>query len=249
MLCILEYTISSLESFNRSVKDFCSMELMGTKKKSKQGKKNRSAEIMKAAEELLGEVGYDGVSIRDIALRAGVNKALIFYYYNSKDELYERVLDRYYSAHQEALEHAFKGQGSFRERFHRMVDSYIDFIVSHERYPRLIQRLIAGGPTQGDKRIEQIRRQLGPLFKWTQQILHEVAPAAGPLSAKHFFVSFSGMVINYFTYGPILGPLWGQDPLSEDSINERRGHLHWMVDTLLNGLRDNQQEEDICEAV
>jgi AcrR family transcriptional regulator len=45
------------------------------------------AKLMKASEELFAERGIKAVSIRDIAAAAGVNSALIAYYFGGKDEL------------------------------------------------------------------------------------------------------------------------------------------------------------------
>jgi TetR/AcrR family transcriptional regulator len=49
--------------------------------------------ILEAARDLFAERGYEGTSIRDIALRAGASKANIFHHYRSKRALYEAVLD------------------------------------------------------------------------------------------------------------------------------------------------------------
>ena len=51
-----------------------------------------SAKIMQAAKELFAENGYDGVSIKNIAQLAGVNSALISYYFGGKAQLYQVVL-------------------------------------------------------------------------------------------------------------------------------------------------------------
>ena len=75
-----------------------------------------------------------------------------------------------------------------------------------------------------------------PLFEWFETALAEVTAPDGPLAARHFFVSFSGITINYFTYSPVLAPAWGADPLSPQAIEERRAHVHWLVDALLAGL-------------
>jgi TetR/AcrR family transcriptional regulator len=233
---ILRYFTGRLKTFE----NFKLRRAMRPSKKPAKKTNNRSAEIMKAAEDLLGELGYDRVSVRDIARRAGVNKALVFYYYGSKEALFDQVLTRYYQAHYDALQDAFEGVGSFRERFQRMLDSYLDFIVSNKRYARLIQRLVAGG----GERTEQIQRQLGPLFQWVENVLKDVTPSTGPLAARHFFISFSGMVINYFTYGPVLQSYWGGDPLSDEAVAERREHLHWIVGTLLDALERSQERAE-----
>lgn len=187
--------------------------------------------ILDAAYELFGELGPDAVSARDVAERAGVNKALIFYWFGNKERLFERVLERYYQAHREALEAAAEGGGDLLARLHRVVDAYVDFVAANHNYPRLVQRLVAGGD-----HVDFIQASLGPLLEWTERALAGVAPEAGPLAARHFFVTLSGAVVNYFTYGPVLAPSWDRDPLAPEAVEERRRHLHWLVDTLLAGL-------------
>ena len=51
--------------------------------------------IRAAADELFCQRGYGAVSVGDIAAQAGVNKALVFYHFESKAQLFERVLERY----------------------------------------------------------------------------------------------------------------------------------------------------------
>ena len=49
--------------------------------------------ILAAAEELFAEAGYEGTSIRQIALKAGVPVALISYHFGGKRGLYRRVFE------------------------------------------------------------------------------------------------------------------------------------------------------------
>jgi len=193
-----------------------------------------AARILEAADQVIGEVGYDAASVADIAARAEVNKALVFYYFGSKAELLERVLERYYTAHKEALARGYEPGGSLRERLHHMMDSYLDFIVANRRYPRLIQQLVASSEAHH----ALIQRNLRPLFEWITEMLSDTAPAKGPLAARQFFLTFSGSVINYFTYAPVLAEVWGEDPMSDAALADRRAHLHWMVDTFLDRLQE-----------
>ncbi len=60
------------------------------------GKKdvNSSREkILEAAELIFAEVGFDGARVDDIAFRAGVNKALIYYYFKSKDAILDVLFE------------------------------------------------------------------------------------------------------------------------------------------------------------
>ena len=93
---------------------------------------DRAARILSAADDLFCERGYDGVSIRDVARQAGVNKALVFYYYESKIKLFERVLVGYYEAHAEVFKRAAEdASGDLRARIHGLIDTYFDFIGAH----------------------------------------------------------------------------------------------------------------------
>ncbi|MEM1349200.1 MAG: TetR family transcriptional regulator [Myxococcota bacterium] len=189
--------------------------------------------ILDAADELFGQHGYDGVSIRDVADRADVNKASVFYHYKSKDELFERVLERYYSAHHRALEQAFQQDGTLRSRVHHVIDAYIDFILQNRRFPGLVQTIV----NSSQDHLPFIQRSMGMLLAWTEVALGDVTPATGPLSARQFYVTIAGAVIHYFVYAPVLEPVWGEDPMLPEGVTERREHLHWLIDTALNGLR------------
>jgi len=190
-----------------------------------------AAAILDAADEILAETGFDGMSMRAVAEKAGVKKALVFYHYKNKAQLFERVLERYYGEHQEALASALDGEGQVADRLHGLIDAYFDYISANRRYPRLIQQQVASGGAT-----ELIRKNLLPFYRWTEAALTEYLPADGPLAARHFYVSFSGMVINYFTYGPLLAEAWGTDPLGEEAVEERREHVHWVADRVLDGL-------------
>ncbi len=193
-----------------------------------------SSRILAAADTLFGERGYDAVSVRDIAEHAGVNKALVFYHHGTKEALFAKVIEHYYEAHRKAIEGAFEGEAPVRDRLHQVIDTYLDFIAAHRHYPRLIQRVVAGSGAP----IEPVQKNLAVLYSSVYRVLSQIAPEHGPRAARHLFVTFSGAVINFFTYGPLLAPAWGVDPLSDEGIEERRVHLHWVADCLMDGLSD-----------
>jgi AcrR family transcriptional regulator len=51
--------------------------------------------LLSAAESLLVEVGYAGITVRRVAERAGVNHGLVHYYFGSMQDLLLRVLERF----------------------------------------------------------------------------------------------------------------------------------------------------------
>lgn len=63
---------------------------MGTGRRA--GASTAKADILEAARELFAEVGYDRATIRAIAARAGVDVALVSYYYGNKKGLFRGVM-------------------------------------------------------------------------------------------------------------------------------------------------------------
>ncbi len=188
--------------------------------------------IADAADALFCARGYEAVSIRDIAERAGVKKASVFYHFGTKEKLFEGVLDRYYAAHAAALQKGRLCSGSVDERMHVLLDAYMDFMEDHSRYVRLVHIEVASsGPA-----LPLISQGLRKLSQLVEEILGDHVPSDGALSAKHFFISFSGIVNTYALYAGALGPMWRSDPLSTASRRERRAHVHWVADALLQQL-------------
>lgn len=54
----------------------------------------RRAEILDAATRVFGTQGFDGTRVDDIASEAGITKATVYAYFNSKDEIYEAAVEQ-----------------------------------------------------------------------------------------------------------------------------------------------------------
>ena len=63
-----------------------------------------TVKLMDAAERLLYDVGYAGVTTRAVAEEAGVKHGLVHYYFGSMDELLTQTLERFVDQLAEALE-------------------------------------------------------------------------------------------------------------------------------------------------
>ena len=200
--------------------------------------------ILKAAESLFIRRGFDGVSVMDVASEAGVAKALVFYHFHNKSELFAAVLDRYYTEQGNILKSAVSVGGTVRERMHAGIDAYLDYIGENPGYPRLIQGEICTNIRGLDKMVEHMK----PLSLWGEALMSELLPGKGHLSPKHLFISLYGMISGYYTYSPVIEKLWQEEreDRSEEkenirdsaasAIEERRKHIHWLVDAIMDKL-------------
>jgi AcrR family transcriptional regulator len=94
--------------------------------------------IMKAAERLFAESGYDGTSIRAIVAKAKVNQAAINYHFEGKDGLYREVLRAAFRALTEhQLEHAEEIKSMSREEaLSQFVRRQLQPLLGRDEYSR-----------------------------------------------------------------------------------------------------------------
>lgn len=187
--------------------------------------------ILAAAYTLFGTVGFDATTTRAIAETSGVNRALIHYHFTNKTVLLEQLLDRYYGDLARKLEAVLTGKGTPRQRLIRLVDAYLDFLVDHQHFSRIVQREVSGG-----RHVQRVSGHMAPLFETGKRFIEEASPGtrSGDLGAAHLMISFYGMIVSYVNHEVLLEPLLGSDPLSKKNLARRRRHLHEMVETVLD---------------
>lgn len=87
--------------------------------------KNSKQVILDAATQLFAEKGFDGARVDEIARRAGVNKALIYYYFESKDKILEELMVGLVQEMVELKDRLTKEQGDIS------IEQYFDNVQTH----------------------------------------------------------------------------------------------------------------------
>jgi TetR/AcrR family transcriptional regulator, fatty acid metabolism regulator protein len=103
-----------------------------------------SEKILSAAEELFMEKGFDAVSVREIAGKAGVNVALINYHFQSKENLFLSVLEETVSASRMKLNSLNNADIPSKEKLLQVIDMYTEKIFTNCRGYHFIQRELTG---------------------------------------------------------------------------------------------------------
>jgi AcrR family transcriptional regulator len=100
--------------------------------------------LMDAAERLLYEAGYAGVTTRAVAEAAGVNHGLVHYYFGSMEELLTQTLQRFVDQLAEALEALYADPTlTFAEKWRLGAQFWVDEPTS--RFPKILLELLAMG--------------------------------------------------------------------------------------------------------
>ncbi|TNF23709.1 MAG: TetR/AcrR family transcriptional regulator [Deltaproteobacteria bacterium] len=190
--------------------------------------------ILQAADEVFGRVGFDAASTRDIAEAAGVNKALIHYHFKTKDGLLTAVLEGYYGRLTDTLRGVLlRPSGSLRERMRDLVGAYLDFLHANLSFVRIVQREAGGG-----RHVDLVAERTLPLLALGRALLRERYPTThgGAMAAEQLLVSFYGMLVAGFTFGPTLARLLESDPTSDAALDQRKRHVAHLVDLIFDVL-------------
>lgn len=112
--------------------------------------------ILAVAEKIFSELGYDGASTRAISKEAGVNMAMLNYYFGSKEGLFKAVFERRASSFGTTLQHISEEAISSWEKLEKCVESYIDRIMANSCFYKLIYRELSLQRSENTKTITDI---------------------------------------------------------------------------------------------
>jgi AcrR family transcriptional regulator len=99
--------------------------------------------LLDVAEELFSEHGFEGTSTRMLAKKAGINLAMISYYFGSKEKLFEMLVERKTSYMLEILKALNESESDSFKKIETMIDLYVDRILKNGRFHRILQREIS----------------------------------------------------------------------------------------------------------
>jgi len=183
----------------------------------------RSA-ILQAAVQEFAQAGISGARTDAIARAAGVNKALLYYYFRDKETLYGAALDHSLSQLSEHMMDVLHRDLPPREMIQTYVGTYFDFIASHPYYRNLMQREMLRAAHGSPHMPRLAKRYFNPLAERLREVLR-AGIASGEfrkVDPMHFIPSMVALVIFYFASAPVMKAVSGVDPLSPERLAERR---------------------------
>ena len=104
------------------------------------------SKIFDAATEVFEEKGYTGARMQEIADRAGINKALLHYYFRTKDQLFMAVFHVLLKKMFDKIIYIFMEEATFKEKMRRFLDEHIEFLIRNPRLPLFLLNEISHNP-------------------------------------------------------------------------------------------------------
>lgn len=172
---------------------------MATKKTDQ----NTEELIMDAAKEVFQQKGLDGARMQEIADKAKINKAMLHYYYRSKDLLFEAVFTKAFALLAPQMNKILNDDSSIEEKIRNFTYDYTDFISKHPYIPNFIFNELNRNPGFIDK----IRKAKGfpSLDKFNQQVADEVEKGIlKPVEADQLFINIISLNLFPFIASPLI---------------------------------------------
>jgi len=150
--------------------------------------------ILEAAMETFAEVGYEGARVDEIAKRAGVNKAMIYYRIGDKRTLYEEVLHDVFGNTIERISENIQDDLSPEEKFKIYIANLAKTMEQHPCFPRIMMREVASGWTHFS---EAVVKDIAGILVIIRTIIDEGVK-------EGVFIDINPVIVHLMTIGTML---------------------------------------------
>ncbi|MBD3179216.1 MAG: TetR family transcriptional regulator [Candidatus Latescibacteria bacterium] len=197
--------------------------------------------IIEAAEEVFTSKGKSGARMRDIADKAGINQALLHYYFRSKDrlffEVFKRIVPRLFPGVFAVLDEDIP----FFEKIERFIRGYIEVVEAHPKFPIFIIQALGNSPERLADTILSTFRGLGidPVEAIRRDLRREIeAGRIIDIDPAHLMVNIISMSAFPFIARPLIERIAfpGRSELYDRFLKQRKEHVpKFIIDSIRKG--------------
>ena len=178
-----------------------------------QEKQSKEQQILAAAEQEFLTRGYDGARTTSIAQAAGVTHAMLHYYFRTKEQLFERIVDEKFETMSHSM-FAIMGDPSLPivERIKGGIEAHFDFVAQNPLLPRFVINEIISRPERYDVLYKRVGAIIDNVYRGLQSEINRSAER-GEIERVDIKMLFIGiMSLNIFTFlaYPFMEPLMGE---------------------------------------
>ena len=174
--------------------------------------RNKEQAILEAAEREFIAKGFDGARTTSIAEAAGVTHAMLHYYFRTKENIFNRILDEKMRLMSRSVLMAFGEAGlPLVERLRKGIENHFDFVVENPGLPRFIVNEVMSRPERHEAFKRRIGYLLGAVVEGLQHELDEAADRGETerIDVRMLMLDIVSLNIFSFIAMPIIEPLVG----------------------------------------
>jgi len=169
-------------------------------------KQNTEKTILEAAKEVFVEYGFDGASMQKIADRAGINKALLHYYFRSKEKLFEATFREVFYSMVPPLINTVKEEMSLEEKITIFVEKYIDTLRDNPLVPLFILHELNRNPENLPELVKE--SGIDPAIFFSQINSEIESGNIRPVPPHHLMINILALSVFPFVAKPIIKGLF-----------------------------------------
>ncbi len=181
--------------------------------------------ILQAALVEFANMGLSGARTDAIAKSAGVNKALLYYYFKDKETLYGATLESVFATTAAKLSAVLDQLMPPREKLLAFAGAYFDAVASNRFFPRLVQQeMMRAGTGTSPHLLRIAEKYQRPVFAKVMKMFQDGIRAGEfrDIDVVQFVPSMVAIIVHYFSSTPMMRAFMPGDPLSPEKIAARR---------------------------
>jgi AcrR family transcriptional regulator len=180
--------------------------------------------IKNAARKLFTEKGFAAVKTRDIAEEAGLNLALLNYYFRSKENLFDIIMiENFHKFIEQMIPLMSNEKMPLEEVLVQVTSSYIDMLKSNPDLPFFIMnQMRIDAPKLNEVRAKMVNVRAAFLKRIEDKILKKKLSRA---TNGHMMMNFMGLIIFPFVAQPLLMRVNNYSQKEFDALMDERKRL------------------------
>jgi AcrR family transcriptional regulator len=180
---------------------------MAKKKAKPEVDSSTEEKIKNAARIIFHKKGFAATRTRDIAEEAGINLALLNYYFRSKEKLFDIIMLESMQNFLNSMAALFNAeQNTFDEKVESFVSNYLDFLTEQPDLPLFVLSELRSNPSGFISKIDI--KQMLMKSHFIKQFQEEVKKGKiAPMHPLHFLMNMVGMILFPFIGRPMLSHL------------------------------------------
>lgn len=190
---------------------------------------NTEDKVLYAARIVFQKKGYSGARMEEIANTAGVNKALLNYYYRSKEKLFRQVFEEAFSEFIPTVINILNGDLPLDMKIYRTVDVYTRMLLKNKDLPMFVLNEIRENPNK----IEELLMTKKHLTfqKLEQQLYEEYEKGTIVETTVHtFLINLLSLIVYPYIVQPMMSRMFDiDDKKFEELMLERKNALPAMI--------------------
>ena len=160
--------------------------------------------IIEAAKDIFIKKGMEGARMQEIADAAGINKALLHYYFRSKEKLFEMIFKYVFSEVLRILFEVIDSDMGIEEKIRGFFDKHISFLKENPYLPGFVMHELARNPDLIVKNATNIKIDTIP-HKFAEQVQKGIDNGEiKEINPKHLIVNMMSLSVFPFAAAPLI---------------------------------------------